>query len=217
MRSALYDPVAHLRIHPRQLNARLTRSDQTVDILMDAEARAVAIRVDDLLERGVKRSQRPDVSGQRNVCTDGFDIPKLRVDGVVFGRFAGIREVVWQHSAIDIACECLQDLAGESRAPGRERESGQRNHRVAAPVAEPVIACDDRTRVRVVRKGPAHDELIGGEDELPNPCRRRFGTVRLEGFVERRCTCAVSRERRLTVDGGIGLGARNDRQAHAGL
>src|SRR5260370_35474510 len=45
----------------------------------------------------------------------------------------------------------------------------QRNHGVAAPVAETVIASDDAAAVGLFRKAALNDELIGSENELPKP------------------------------------------------
>jgi hypothetical protein len=53
---------------------------------------------------------------------------------------------------------------------GCERQAGQRNHRVAAPVAEPRIASDDGVPrlVGALRAAP-HYELVGREHELLRP------------------------------------------------
>ena len=57
-------------------------------------------------------------------------------------------------------------------AAGRERESGQRDHRVAAPVAEPRIARDHRFAVRYARQRAGEHEAVGGEHQLIDPRRR---------------------------------------------
>ena len=47
--------------------------------------------------------------------------------------------------------------------------SRRERHRVAPPVAEPVIAGDDGRAIGIVGYGSADDELIGGQHELLDP------------------------------------------------
>ena len=50
------------------------------------------------------------------------------------------------------AANAQQDLCGDVGAAGRERQAGQRDHGVAAPIAEPVIAGDDGLAARRARR-----------------------------------------------------------------
>src|SRR5262245_39616209 len=68
-----------------------------------------------------------------------------------------------------------QDPAGLQEAMGRQSETFQADHGVAAPIGKPVIASDYRAHVVARGIGPGrvrhssggcHDELIGGEHEF---------------------------------------------------
>ena len=86
-----------------------------------------------------------------------FEIPEGRVNRVVFRRFSGVGEAVGEHAAIDAGGEGEQDAARDVEATRSQRQPGQRDHRVAAPIAEPGIACNDRAALAA-----PNDELVGG-------------------------------------------------------
>ncbi len=65
-----------------------------------------------------------------------------------------------------------QDACGNLGPTGDERQARQADHRVAAPIAEPGVARDDRTPVGIVGQGAAHDELIGSQAQVLHPGRR---------------------------------------------
>ena len=136
------------------------------DIFRDPVARAGAIATDDLLEGREDDGQRGVVLGCGVVGTDGLDVPERGVDSVVLGRLAAVGKPVRQHPAVHEPAERREDPARDLGASGRQRQAGQRDHRVAAPVAEPVVAGDDGHAGEIVRAGPAHHELVGGEHEL---------------------------------------------------
>ena len=77
-----------------------------------------------------------------------------------------VGEVVRQQTIGKVAGEGPQDRGGLLRSAGGERQARQADHRVAAPVVEPVVAGDDAAPVRVVRQRPGDEELVGGEHEL---------------------------------------------------
>ena len=52
-------------------------------------------------------------------------------------------------------------------------QAGQADHRVAAPIGEPVVARDDAVRPAAVVEIPAHDELVGRQRQPRHPGRRR--------------------------------------------
>src|SRR5207249_10761925 len=95
-------PLAHLRVHPGQLDARLPRREQPVGgILLDPVARALAMPADDLLEHGEERLERPVVVRRGEVGADRLDVPERRVHGVVLGRLARVRGPIREHAAVD--------------------------------------------------------------------------------------------------------------------
>src|SRR5579871_235065 len=75
---------------------------------------------------------------------DRMEHPKRGIHGVVFGLFANVGKPVRKHSLIDAARERKQNLARFFKSARYQRKPRQRNHRVAAPVAEPVVAGNDR-------------------------------------------------------------------------
>ena len=56
--------------------------------------------------------------------------------------------------------------------PGREAQTGQRDHRVAAPIAEPWIAGDDRATIRYFGERPGETVNVGSEHQPQHPARR---------------------------------------------
>src|SRR4029077_8208889 len=91
---------------------------------------------------------------------------------VVFRLAPSVREIVGEHPAVHVSRKREKDLPCDAGATGCERESRQCNHGVTAPIAEPVVASDDAATVGLLGKTALDDELIGGEDELPEPGRR---------------------------------------------
>ena len=68
-----------------------------------------------------------------------------------------------------------------------DEKAGQRNHRVAAPVAKPVIARDDGTSVGIAGQLALHDELVRVQHQLLDPDRRgRSQLVRILPSCEKR-------------------------------
>src|SRR4029434_1846524 len=77
------------------------------------------------------------------ILTDRFEIPKRGVDRVVLRRSSGVREIVWEHSPVHKTGESEKDLTRDVRAAASQRKARQGDHRVATPIAEPVIASND--------------------------------------------------------------------------
>jgi hypothetical protein len=93
------------------------------------------------------------------------------------------------------------------RAKGEARKG---DHRVAAPVAEPVVAGDDR-RSGSVSGGPGHEELVGGQNE---PFRDVVGAVcRLEN---RTLVGPPSFQRRVGVEVRVRVGCCDDHRRRTG-
>ena len=113
------------------------------------------------------------------IAAHGFDEPQRRVDRIIFRRSAAIGKAIGQHAPIDVSREGAQNGGGELGTSGRQREPGQRDHRVAPPVAEPVIAGDHGcTGLRF--DAARDDERVGSEDERFDP-RRRLRHARVRG------------------------------------
>ena len=58
---------------------------------------------------------------------------------------------------IDVRGKLNQDALGDFSVPGRQSQTGQRDHRVAAPISEPMIAS-----YHSLATFARNDELIGG-------------------------------------------------------
>ena len=164
------DPVADFGVHPGELHAGAAGKEQTVGgIGMNVVARALHVGINNPGENWKKFLQRRGVLRGREILADGLEIPERGIHGVVFGLAAGVRKIVRQHPAINVARKGKKNPLRNIGAPSRERQSWQRDHGVAAPIAEPVIAGDDAAAVRLFRQAALDDELVGGEDELPQP------------------------------------------------
>ena len=139
--------------------------------------------------------------------------PQRGVGRVIEAFLLALREHVRDQAVADVVGEGSQDVAGFGLAAGRERQPLEADHRVAAPVGEPVIAGDDRAdfvaggvgaRRFLGPSGRRDDELIGGQHELGRrlPCARRRVSLRDqplpalalggERFVGRRARSIIS-------------------------
>jgi len=103
-----------------------------------------------------------------------------RVGGVVQPFTRAVRKHVGDETLADVMAEGAQDGSGLAIAARRERQPLQADHRVAAPVGEPVIPRNDRPCLfpggarprRFVRAARRRDdELIGRQYQL---CRQRI-------------------------------------------
>jgi hypothetical protein len=117
------------------------------------------------------------------ISADRLEVPDGRIHGVVLRRLAGVGKPVRQHAAVHEPGERRENPSGDVRATGRQRQSRQCDHRVASPVAEPVVAGNDGHTVRVRQGGPSRNELVAGEHEVLDPVGRlpRLGTGALPG------------------------------------
>ena len=50
------------------------------------------------------------------VLMAGVDKPECRIDGVIIRFGFGVREAIWDHAAIHVSSERLQNLAGQGKA-----------------------------------------------------------------------------------------------------
>jgi hypothetical protein len=140
--------VADLRVHPGELQARSARRQETIGLEADAVARAAGIALYDLLRRSFERralARRQSGAVRFQQLPDAEHVPERCVDRVVLRRLRWVvREAVGQHALGDCARPGQQDLRCLVIPLGRQAEPAQRNERVAPPIAEPRVACDDR-------------------------------------------------------------------------
>ena len=176
------------RVHPRQRDAVRAGVEEAVGVDVDVEARA-AIHPRD---RIAQRIDEGPFAGRLPVVPHRDEEPERRVDGVVCRLRRAVGEAVRDHAAAHRAGPMLQDAARVGEAAGGEAEPGQRDHRVAPPVGEPVVAGDD---------GVTHEELVGRALELP---------------AERFTACALRFDHRQRV-ALAALRRQHDRQHVAGL
>src|SRR5262249_46711887 len=134
------DPIANLRIHPSKLHARLAGVKEAVGIIdMDVVSRALQICADHLRQDGVELRDCVCVLSLVKVLPDRFEEPKCGVYGVVLRVSACVWKIVWEHAGINVARKRQQDFLSDICSSRCEREAGESNHGVAAPIAEPMI------------------------------------------------------------------------------
>jgi hypothetical protein len=101
--------------------------------------------------------------------------PQSGIGGVVLGGYAVIGETIRHQAAVEVLRKGAQDLCADRGPTGGQRQSGQRDHRIPAPIAEPRVAGDDGRAVcetALPRCAPsADDELIRGQHQPVDPVR----------------------------------------------
>jgi len=131
--------------------------------------------LDDLAEGRQEELEGGAVVRGAQVAVEGVEEPEGSVGGVVEPLVLALGEHVRDQAVLDVAREHPEDRAGLDVAAGGECEPLQRDHGVAAPVREPVVAGDDGpdlvagglgARQVLDATGGGDDELVGGEDEL---------------------------------------------------
>ncbi len=149
------------RVHPCKLRAGLAGVQQAVGVQPNAVARSPLVPGDDLRERLIEfGADEIVIAGVAQEFMHGMEHPERGVHSIIFGRFAGIGETIGQHAPIDAVRESSKNVACVIVAAGHERQAGQRDHGVAAPIAEPRVTGDDGFSI-----GAADDELIGRAGE----------------------------------------------------
>src|SRR5262249_16744861 len=88
------DPVPHPRIHPGELDTRLTGSQETVRIFLDPVTRALTMEPHDLLEHRKQLLEEPIVVCRGVIGADRLDIPERCIHRVVLGLLACVGESV---------------------------------------------------------------------------------------------------------------------------
>ena len=144
------------------------------------------------------------IAGVLLVAIDRVKEPQRGVSCVVQAFALSLGKHVRDEPVADVKGKRPEDVTRLGMPAREERQSFEADHRVAAPVGEPVIAGDDRARFasaararaprRLCRDGP-DDELIGPEHELGGNARARR---RVRPRRAPRAAIALGRER---VDG----------------
>ena len=128
---------------------------------------------------------------------DGVEEPQGGVGGVIEPLLGAFRKHVRDEAVANVVAERAQDVAGLALASRAERQPFEADHRVAAPVGEPVVAGDDRADLVAHRPRPRglldaagrrDDELIGGQDEFG---RRTGGRHLLRGLDQTAAPAAL--------------------------
>ena len=112
----------------------------------------------------------------------GFEIaiqrmkkPERRVGGVIQALVLAFREHVGNQAVANVVGERAQNIAGFDVAAGRQRQPFQTDHRVAAPIGEPVISGNDGANFvaggaarapHPLRPAGVNDKLVGRPDQL---------------------------------------------------
>src|SRR5262249_60894650 len=130
------DPVAHLGVHPGELDAGLPSREETVMVRLDRVPRAGSVagedRRDDRLERLAIASR--DAGGDLQELVDRGDVPQRRIDRVELELLATIGKSVRQHPVRDDCGPLEEDRTGVVEAACREAEAGERDERGTPPV-----------------------------------------------------------------------------------
>ena len=137
------DVIAHFGVHPGELHAGLTGVEESVArVHVNLVARAADVPFDNVRENGEQLLKQRQIFRGCKCLPCGLEKPQRGVHRVVLRRIAAVGEGVGQHAAIGEARVGEQDRAREFGPARCQRQPGKRDHRVAPPIAEPVIAGD---------------------------------------------------------------------------
>src|SRR5437868_20163 len=127
--------------------------------------------------------QSGSIVGVMQVTTERVKKPQSRVGGMIKPFLFSIWKHVWDESIANVMRESAQNIPGFQTATGYQRESFQRNHGIASPIGEPMIASDHRSHFiaggvrasgffRATSRGD--NELVTGKNELGRKSTARF-------------------------------------------
>ena len=117
------------------------------------------------------------------VTTERVEKPEGRVGGVIKPFLLAVGKHVRDQSVADVMRERAQDVAGLEAAAGRQRQAFETDHRVAAPIGEPMITGDDGAhfiaggvgaRRFLGAAGRRDDKLIARENQFGGDAFARF-------------------------------------------
>src|SRR5579859_2938346 len=164
------DPVIRLGVHPGKLDTLRASMEQAVSgVYLDVIARAAYMPVYDVIERREElREQRP-VASRGEIAVERVEHPECRIYSVVLRRsVCAVREAVGDHALAQEGNETTQQPTRLSMSAGGEGQAGKGDHRIAPPVREPGITCDDGHVLVMTRAGQlqwrgsaTNNELVG--------------------------------------------------------
>ena len=99
-------------------------------------------------------AERLVVSRRHRIALDRVEEPQRRVGGVIEPLALAVREHVRDEAVAHVVSEGAQDITRLAVPVRRQRQPFEADHRVAAPVREPVVARDHRPHV-VARRARA--------------------------------------------------------------
>ena len=196
-------------IHPGKLGLFRAAGEQPVGVGVYVELRAGLIGGEYLVcSRHEQLGPEVRVGGGPDVPLGRDDEPQRGVDTVVVGRPGIVVEAIGYEPSGQMGCERPEDCPGCAEAPGGQQEARQRQHRIPAPVGEPVESGQDGGRRPRGRKVPPGHEGFGGHCKSARAlvggwsCRcTEFGQSRVAapaGTVEVRRTRLVEAGGKLT-------------------
>ena len=132
--------------------------------------------VDDLRQDGEELVGQRRVAGLPLVGGGRDHEPQRGVRGVVGGVARRVREVVGHQPVPYEPRERPQDRRRSLGAAGDQRETGEGDERVAAPVVEPGVPGQHAGHGLTAGQATLHQELVRRQDQLADRGRRGEGT-----------------------------------------
>ncbi len=149
------DPIADLGVHPGKLVSLFALAQQPVaGIDADAKPRTREVGIGDLEQTRQEDRQTLAVVGPLHVAIKRVKKPERGVRRMVQAIGSAFRKHVGNQPVADVVCESAQDEPGLGGPTGRQGQALEADHRVAAPVGEPVITGDHRADLLAGRVGP---------------------------------------------------------------
>src|SRR5882672_11374540 len=138
------DPVTDFGVQPSQLHSVLTGSQQSISwIDLNAEARAARVPVQHVFQRGIDFRLEAAIAGVLEISVYGDEEPQTGVHRVVLRSLAAVGEAVRQHALTHEPRKGAQYAERDFLAARGQGQTGEGDHGVAAPIAEPGITRDD--------------------------------------------------------------------------
>ena len=189
------------------------------------EARAAEMMLGHFLKLRDEQLQGRAVAGGFHVTIERVEEPERRIGGVVEAVALALGKEIRDQAIADVMTEGAKDPRRFEMPAGGERQAFEADHRVAAPVGEPMVARDDGAHFIAGGAGSRGvlDPACGGDDELirgEHQFGRRPGPdTRRSGGDETLPTRQIGGERGLGIERENGwpfLGGRHERHGTIG-
>ena len=124
--------------------------------------------VDDPFDRIQPVGDESPVCAGAEVRRQCLEEPEGRVHGAVLGRLAAVGEPIGNQALVEKCHISFEHTPGLPERAGPHRQAGEADHRVAAPVGEPLVAGDNGSLVGRGRDGgmAPDSKLFGGHLQL---------------------------------------------------